>query len=74
MISKIIAGDVFSSKLQPGESPNKSLDIIAGTNQVGRNTRGVVHEIGQIYHRDFLNLLEESEYSEVPLGHVFSRE
>jgi len=74
MITKIIPWDVFSPVLQPGESRDYPIDIIAGTNQVWVNTRGVIHEVGTRYNQIFLNLLKESHDSSVPLGHVFSAE
>lgn len=58
MITKIVPGDVFSPDLQPGENIGQPIDIIAGTNQAGENTRGVVYEIGRRFNSDFLHLLE----------------
>jgi hypothetical protein len=74
MITKIIPGDVFSTKLQAGESPNKPIDIIAGTNQVWLNTRGVAHEIWERFNLSFQNLLQGHKEKEVQLGYVFSWE
>jgi hypothetical protein len=74
MITKIVPGDVFSTDLQPGESPDQPIDIIVGTNQAWQNTRGVWNQIGRRFNAEFLNLLEWSRETEVPLGHVFSRE
>ncbi len=58
MISKIIAGDVFSTQLQAGESPDKRIDIIVATNTAGINTRGVAHNIGSRFNVEFHNLLQ----------------
>lgn len=74
MITKIVPGDVFSTDLQPGESPDQPIDIIVGTNQAWQNTRGVAHQIGRRFNPKFLNLLEWTKEKEVPLGHVFSKE
>lgn len=74
MISKIIAGDVFSTQLQSGESPEKPIDIIAGTNQVWLNTQGVAYEIWERFNLSFKNLLQWHREKEVPLWHVFSWE
>ncbi len=74
MITKIVPTDVFSTYLQTGESSDRPIDIIVGTNQSGTNTRGVAHEIGCQFNPRFKNLLEGWKTREVPLGHVFSEE
>lgn len=58
MITKIVPTDVFSTYLQTGESSDRPIDIIVGTNQSGTNTRGVAHEIGCQFNPRFKNLLE----------------
>jgi hypothetical protein len=75
MITKIVYGDVFSPKLQAGESTEQPLELIVATNDGGRNRHGVAHQIGTRFHSDFLALLgEKKNRKRADLGTVFSRE
>lgn len=74
MITKIVPDDVFTPELQPGESQERPIHIVAGTNTHGVNTRGVVHYISREYNQKFGNLLGTEKTKEVELGHVFSGE
>ena len=45
MITKIFYGDVFTPKLQEGETRVDGVDIVFATNNNGVNTRGVAHQV-----------------------------
>ncbi len=60
MITKIVPDDVFTTDLQPGESRERPLHIVVGTNTDGINTRGVAHHIGKNFNAQFLNLLSHA--------------
>jgi hypothetical protein len=75
MITKIVYGDVFSEKLQAGESPDIPLHFIVATNDGGKNTHGVAHQIGTKFHKDFLALLgTKKNRQRADIGTVLSRE
>lgn len=71
MITKIVPDDVFTTQLQSGESRDRPVHIIVGTNTEGVNTRGVAHHIGTKYNANFQELLRATG-GKVKLGHVFS--
>ncbi len=71
MITKIVPDDIFTTQLQSGESRERPVHIIVGTNTEGVNTHWVAHHIGTKYNANFQELLR-ARGGTVELGHVFS--